>query len=443
MNIKTLGTNKKGVTLGMKGLLDRINNTNKSPGYKCYKERLIFNLKRFGFYEDYLNLRDFDKCMIYEFRMVINDPVAAPGHVIEKRQLRSFGKILRSEMRKENIPFGDKKISIYDISQMLSFFWVYSDVVDKEIVFDEIRMEENKKAKQLPSILFKLINSLLLRMMYNYFASISDITKEIYYFTLTSSKLEEYRMSLYVIPTLRLLYQKEYYVKINNIKRPVYRTPYICLQSGSEWNNIDSSLLGKNYTGEYKKLYLYIQSHALNRISERIDIYENNYSNSLIWDNTGSIKEVIRYKDKYLVPFLVKEIKVGYMLAEIVDEKFIITTFLLITHSDTPEGDRFKEVSGLGFTDISYWKLDRLSTFRTFDSEKYPRIADYLERSGMGDILRLSKEHINTRELQNVDFKQLISYIVKGRLSEKLQERNIKQKIEEAKKQWNDKPKIE
>lgn len=437
MNIRTENTRRDEVTLGMKGLLDRINNTNKSPGYKCYKERLIFNLKRFGFYEDYLDLRDFDKYMIYEFRMVIKDPVAASGHVIEKRQLRSFGKILRSEMRKENILFGDKKISIYDISQMLAFFMVYSDIVDKEIVFDEAKRQENEKVKELPSILFKLINSLLLRMMYNYFASISNITKEIYYFTLTSSKLEEYGMSLFVIPTLRLVYQKMYHVNINNIKRPVFRTPYICLQSGSEWNNIDSSLLGKDYKGDHKKLYLYIQSHALNRISERIDIYENNYSNSLIWDNTESIKEVIKYKGNYLVPFKVKEIKIGYMLAEIVDEKFIITTFLLLTHFDTPEGDRFKEISGLGFADISYWKLDKLSTFRTFDSDKYPRIADYLERAGMGDILKLSKEHINTRELQSVDLKQLISYILKGRLSERLHEKEIKQKIEQVKKQWN------
>ncbi len=436
MNIKTVNTKTEKTTLGMKNILNRLNNANKNPRYRYYKERLIHNLKRFGAYEEYMGLSDIDKYMVYELRMVINDPVAAPGHVIEKRLLRSFGKTLRSEVRKNSLPYSDTKISIYDLSMVYSFFKVYCSVLEREIALDEETKEEIEAVSETLKTLSKQMNVFLYYTIYNYFASVSDITKEIYYFTLKPSKELEYSMNMSVTLILRLLYQKEYHVKINNNKRPVYRTPYVSLQSGAEWNSIDSSLLGKSYTGEYKKLYLYIQSHALNRISERIDIYENNYSNSLIWNNTSSIKKVIRYKENYLVPFKVLGIKIGYLLAEIVDDKFIITTFLLITHFDTPEGDRFKKVTGLGFSDISYWKLDKLSTFRTFDSEKYPRIADYLVRAGMGDILKLSREHINTRDLQNVDLKQLMNYIIKGHLSDKIQEKNMMQKIQQVQEVW-------
>ena len=43
--------------------------------------------------------------------------------------------------------------------------------------------------------------------------------------------------------------------------------------------------------------------------------------------------------------------------------------FVSITHNFSPEGDKLKEISGLGKHDISYWRIDRLSTFVNLDGE--------------------------------------------------------------------------
>jgi hypothetical protein len=212
--------------------------------------------------------------------------------------------------------------------------------------------------------------------------------------------------------------------------------PYLYINSESDWNSIDSSLLGESYTGEYDKLDLYIQSHALKRMHERLDIYTNDVQNINIWKNTNNIEEIIFYKDNYLIPYNVDKVRLGYLLAKVVEDKFVITTFLLITHFDTPEGDRFKEVTGLGFTDISYWKLDRMSTFKSFNPDKYPRIAEYLKKAEIYNVLEISKRTLNKDSIKDADFDMLRNYIIKGHMSDKIQEKNIKHKMSQVQQMW-------
>jgi hypothetical protein len=48
------------------------------------------------------------------------------------------------------------------------------------------------------------------------------------------------------------------------------------------------------------------------------------------------------------------DVKIGYFVVEPVNDMLVIKTFLFITHNCTPEGDKLKELTGLGKSDISY-----------------------------------------------------------------------------------------
>ncbi|MCT4639225.1 MAG: hypothetical protein N4A72_16085 [Bacteroidales bacterium] len=430
--MKTSSLTNNRMSIGTIGVLDRMKREKKSPAYKKYRINLIRTLKKYGFYEKYQELSDFDKMMVYEFRVVIHDPVCAPGYDIAKRDLRGLGKILRSDIRKE-ITDG---VSVYDFMQMWSFLSLYYNVIDYRTHKTEEMEKEVERIKKLRKNFREITDNLLMFFIYNIMAAISDITREIYHFTIEDDNISEYQFKIGITPVLRVLYQRTQYLNIDGNKRPVYRMPYLYINSESDWNSIDSSLLGESYTGEYDKLDLYIQSHALKRMHERLDIYTNDVQNINIWKNTNNIEEIIFYKDNYLIPYNVDKVRLGYLLAKVVEDKFVITTFLLITHFDTPEGDRFKEVTGLGFTDISYWKLDRMSTFKSFNPDKYPRIAEYLKKAEIYNVLEISKRTLNKDSIKDADFDMLRNYIIKGHMSDKIQEKNIKHKMSQVQQMW-------
>ncbi len=432
--MKTSSPTNNRISMGTMGLLERMKRERRTPAYKKFKINLIRTLKKFGFYERYKQLSEFEEMMVYEFRVVIHDPVCAPGFKIAKGDLRCLGKVLKSDIRKEL----SDGVSVYDFMQMWSFLSLYYNVIDCRPNKTEEMEKEVEDIKDLRKKFREITHNFLMIFIYNIMAAISDITKEIYHFTTEDDHLNEYQFKIGITPILRILYQRTYYLNIDGVKRPVYRMPYLYINSESDWNSIDTSLLGESYTGDLDKLDLYIQSHALKRMYERIDIYTNDVHNVNIWKNTNNIEEIILYKGNYLIPYAVESIRIGYMLAKVVEDKFVITTFLLITHSDTPEGDRFKEVTGLGFTDISYWKLDRMSTFKSFNPDKYPRIAEYLKRAEIDNVVEVSKRTMNTDSIKDADFDMLRNYIMKGHLSDKILEKGMRQKIEQVQKMWEE-----
>ena len=190
--------------------------------------------------------------------------------------------------------------------------------------------------------------------------------------------------------------------------------------------------MGDKYTGNKPDLPAYIQSHALKRLKERLDLLDRSAINYALWENTNKIETLEHYRGYVLLPFKVFGIKIGYLAANILEEKLIFRTFLFITHSCTPEGDCLNELTGLGKQDISYWKIDRLSTFVQLDEEKYPKLHKLFSDAGLGELNQLKHKEFNIEHMQTANLDGLRNYLFKGQQAEKIQEEEWQAFLQQA-----------
>jgi hypothetical protein len=77
-------------------------------------------------------------------------------------------------------------------------------------------------------------------------------------------------------------------------------------------------------------------------------------------------------------------------VGEFVDGIFVVLTFLLITHSNTPEGRKLTELTGLQRQDISFLAIDDLKTLINSDIRYDERIAQIFLEAGCESILDMN-----------------------------------------------------
>jgi hypothetical protein len=140
------------------------------------------------------------------------------------------------------------------------------------------------------------------------------------------------------------------------------------------------------------RLPVYIQQHALERMKERIgDTFPCFYKTVLI--QALLQKEVIPItKKRLLISCFTNELKIGYFVAEIVDGIILIRTFLLLTNSGTPEGEKLAELTGLQIEDRKYLSIDTLQGLANSDIEQNEAFCNVLRAAGCGSILELCKK---------------------------------------------------
>jgi hypothetical protein len=141
-------------------------------------------------------------------------------------------------------------------------------------------------------------------------------------------------------------------------------------------------------------LDIYIQSHALQRVKERVDVLSGHMRNcylmeSLIYKhritNTVSEQPMLdcstQYEDDKRV------IRFGYFPFIIRDDKLIVMTFLPLTSPDTPEGAYLQEHFGLQTEDIKFLGMDKLSFFFTVDFEQIPLLKEALVATNIWQMM--------------------------------------------------------
>ncbi|OAV70944.1 hypothetical protein Barb6_01571 [Bacteroidales bacterium Barb6] len=137
---------------------------------------------------------------------------------------------------------------------------------------------------------------------------------------------------------------------------------------------------------------VYVLEHALNRLNERtggvsagLDQYDA--ANSVL-----AGKYTYSTNGKLLIEHRTFGQKSGYLLADITDGIILIRTFLFLTHSSTPEGQKLKEQLGLQKLDINYLAMDRLGTLMNSDILKDEAVCRIFRNAGCGSILELCED---------------------------------------------------
>jgi hypothetical protein len=152
-------------------------------------------------------------------------------------------------------------------------------------------------------------------------------------------------------------------VCIDNKKRPTFRVCWWKTGCGLKYYFVSYKELGINGGSPDSTMDIYIQSHALQRLKERLDCLNPVFMNIHL---TSSLENIKMHKNEdgvYFIEYLLNEIKIGYLVADIRDCKLVIRTFLFITQNGTPEGNKLSELYGLAKIDKSYIALDKLSTY--------------------------------------------------------------------------------
>jgi hypothetical protein len=172
----------------------------------------------------------------------------------------------------------------------------------------------------------------------------------------------------------------------NNIKRKAFRMIYMPL--GGENDHMRGAVIPRRkfYPKAFfnKKYNIYIQSHALHRFKERIDIFEPAERNVFIQNALIFEQAVVPFEKHFLLSCTIGGTSpIGYFTYFISGSDLVINTFLPLTSEGTPEGERLRKLLPLNKEDYNYLGMDKISFYSTIDFEQIPVLKDALISSGI------------------------------------------------------------
>jgi hypothetical protein len=144
-------------------------------------------------------------------------------------------------------------------------------------------------------------------------------------------------------------------------------------------------------SGSHKEIPVYVQQHAFNRTMQRAGCVFPGSALSLIDHAFEEHHKILRESsNRYLVECYSFDIKLGYFAGIYIEGIFVILTFLLITHSGTPEGRKLAELTGLQRQDMTFLAIDDLKTLINSDILSDERIAKIFIEAGCESILKMN-----------------------------------------------------
>jgi hypothetical protein len=179
------------------------------------------------------------------------------------------------------------------------------------------------------------------------------------------------------------------HVTIGDKTRPAARVGWPFANIGVQWASIKPASLGISNTFSELPLDVYIQAHALQRLSERIDSLPGCMAQQNLFFSLINVKSQKDIHGNILIEYRISDIKAGYLRADIINGIVLIRTFLFLTHDGTPESQKLKELYGLQRSDTGYFLLDKLSTFLASDIHQDEEAKKIFIQAGFGRLFDL------------------------------------------------------
>ena len=152
---------------------------------------------------------------------------------------------------------------------------------------------------------------------------------------------------------------------------------------------------------EDENLNIYIQSHALNRFKQRVDILDPRERNYLIQKVLITEQKVVRFEKNVLLTCTLDDCTpIGYFTFFIRGCDLVVNTFLPLISANMPEGKILSELLTLTNKDFEYLGADKLNFFTTIDFEQIPALKQALIDADLWKTkLLLDKEIQNEGEI--------------------------------------------
>ena len=174
----------------------------------------------------------------------------------------------------------------------------------------------------------------------------------------------------------------------NGARRRAFRCGASFGPLGVKWVDVPASLFGINESGDFP---LYVQSHAIRNLHERVPIGDDGFVHDAMWQSFSSPKVTQNHKGEYLIEYRFFEYKLGYFVAEVVEQSILVTTFLFLTMQGTPEASALYERLRLRRPDIEQLGLDSLGNYLFTDLKKDSELVSIFETCGCGHLLKMAR----------------------------------------------------
>jgi hypothetical protein len=147
-------------------------------------------------------------------------------------------------------------------------------------------------------------------------------------------------------------------------------------------------------SGNDKRDYnLYIQSHAIQRFKERMDLFETTERNHILNSSIVYVSSIKKDSDgNMLLSCSVRNITFGYYPFVIKGNNLFILSFLPIVSTIVPEGAKLNRILGLAKNDLIYLGMDKTSFFLTVDFDRIPVLRDALKKAGIWEMKQMLDE---------------------------------------------------
>lgn len=382
-------------------------------GYKKFLIDMQEALKNLGADVRLKDIPDEYKHMMYDYRVRIKNPASANAFV-SNRELKTIADKTKRYYREPTLDDSkNRRYSTYQLMLLYCYLAVKTKMLEKET--GDKRHPKVLEMKKNSDGMFRTHSTYFFLHYFKMITQLSTPCYKYYGVRIHTAALYKENPMLELVIEIFGVPSTKHIMRIDGVKRPTYRLGKATAIEPVEWIKVSKNSLGDNYQGEKEVLDVYIQSHALERMTQRLDLLNKEAINYLLWENTHTIRQFEFYKGYILLPVKLYDVKVGYLMAKVVDDKVLFRTFLFITHNFTPEGDKLKEISGLGKYDISYWHIDRLSTFVNLDGEKYKELLNLFQKAGIKNFEQLKEKEFDIDNLQTVNLDGLMNYISKGK----------------------------
>jgi uncharacterized protein YqkB len=203
------------------------------------------------------------------------------------------------------------------------------------------------------------------------------------------------------------------HIKTNGKVRPAIRLCWPESLSGIKLIWLNPSLLGIKDSVSDEPLPVYVQSHVLGRLAERIDSLDPGLAQYHMYVSFRDPKVFCDTNHNLLIEYRIFNTKAGYFRIDVIDGRILVRTFLFLTQSGTPEGYLLWKNTGLKKLDKKYLAIDKLSNFMSSDIGDNQQIRKVFEDCGCQSLIELNKQIdvICTKHSSQSTSKLMIDYL--------------------------------
>ncbi len=218
-----------------------------------------------------------------------------------------------------------------------------------------------------------------------------DICSKIYWSKIDIIQDSENSAIVYINITIHCEHVEQKVLLIDQVKRPVFKVGFGLTEQGVDYITIPSSSLNTENKSLPTSLGVYVQSHAMQRLTERIDCLVKPLLHHHLYESFLEVKTIPEGKNRYLIEYRIQGFKVGYFLASVEENILVLRTFLFLTNNGTPEGKKLYRNTGLKKLDKQYLAIDKASTFLASDIWNNPDLRKIFTESGCESLIGLSE----------------------------------------------------